>query len=176
METTLLSLPPELHLQIAYYLPYPDALSLKHTSRHFYNIVDTGIKLKVAWLVERKRLLLDCPRRSCIVTSDETFCSPEIRRLMEKRRWHEECKPGECLVVSNKKLCGAQGWSKRMDRVVSALLDYATVDRRIVKEAIPFGGAWLLALVLAAVYWWYVGDQRGRSERVTADYGGHWIL
>ncbi|ROW09617.1 hypothetical protein VMCG_02383 [Cytospora schulzeri] len=35
-------LPPEIHLLISKELIYPDALSLKHTSRYFYDLVDTG--------------------------------------------------------------------------------------------------------------------------------------
>ncbi|ROW05549.1 hypothetical protein VSDG_00242 [Cytospora chrysosperma] len=37
-----MDLPPELHLLISKELIYPDALSLKHTSRYFYNLVYTG--------------------------------------------------------------------------------------------------------------------------------------
>ena len=64
-----------------------------------------------------------------------------------------------------------------MDKAVSAWLDYAAIDRGLVKEAMPFGGAWLLALILAGVYWWYVGDKEwGRRETVAVDHDGHWTL
>ncbi|MCJ1364874.1 hypothetical protein MMC16_003991 [Acarospora aff. strigata] len=97
---SLLALPPELHLEISTSLPYPDALSLKHTSRHFYELVDTGVRLKVSWLLDRKTLNLEIPKRKCILKTDEAFCSSrEIRGFMEKRRWHQECQGGVCVVV-----------------------------------------------------------------------------
>jgi hypothetical protein len=77
---SLSSLPPELHLLIASYLIYPDALSLKHTSRHFYHLVDTGIKLKIDWLVERRQLHLECPNNTkCDLGSDLRFCRGSVR-------------------------------------------------------------------------------------------------
>lgn len=79
-EVSLSSLPPELHLLVASYLIYPDALSLKHTNRHFYNLVDTGIKLKIDWLVERRRLHLECPNNTkCDLGSDLRFCRGSVR-------------------------------------------------------------------------------------------------
>ena len=77
--TTLTDLPPELHLAISQHLTYPDALSLKHTSRHFFPLVDTGVKLKVAWLVERHRLHLECPNHCCDLRSDLQFCRGSVR-------------------------------------------------------------------------------------------------
>ncbi|KAJ6447303.1 F-box domain-containing protein [Purpureocillium lavendulum] len=102
----LLSLPPELHLAVSGYLIYPDALSLKHTNRHFYSIVDTGIELKIDWLMERRRLHLECPNdRRCDLGSDLRFCRgsvpAECSLLMRRRREHIECesRPGlGCLV------------------------------------------------------------------------------
>lgn len=77
---SLFSLPPELHLLIASYLIYPDALSLKHTNRHFYHLVDTGIKLKIDWLVERRQLHLECPNNTkCDLGSDLRFCRGSVR-------------------------------------------------------------------------------------------------
>lgn len=97
----LMYLPTELHVQIARYLPYPDALSLKHTNRHFYTFVDTGVRTKFPWLLHRKKLDLECPNEKCVLKSDETFCRGRVRKLMEKRRWHQECRYGDkgCLVV-----------------------------------------------------------------------------
>ncbi|KAI0198895.1 hypothetical protein F4808DRAFT_462284 [Astrocystis sublimbata] len=99
---TLAGLPTELHLLITKHLTYPDALSLKHTSRHFFYLVDTGLKLKVDWLVERKTLHLECPNdRSCDLRSDVGFCRCNVRRLMRRRRKHLECesRPGlGCLI------------------------------------------------------------------------------
>ncbi|KAI0404538.1 F-box domain-containing protein [Xylaria palmicola] len=77
---SLAGLPTELHLHITQYLSYPDALSLKHTSRHFYYLVDTGVKLKVAWLMERRSLHLDCLNdRRCDLRSDLRFCRGSVK-------------------------------------------------------------------------------------------------
>lgn len=77
--TTLMMLPTELHLAISKNLIYPDALSLKHTNRHFYNMVDTGTTLKVEWLVERRSLHLECPNdRRCDLGSDLRFCRGSV--------------------------------------------------------------------------------------------------
>ncbi|RAL12931.1 uncharacterized protein BO97DRAFT_389387 [Aspergillus homomorphus CBS 101889] len=97
----LKNLPTELHLQIASYLPYPDALALKHTNRHFYSLVYTGVHLKVDWLVERFERKLECPMEKCSFRTDEAFCNVRVRRIMERRRWHLEClpSPGGCFVI-----------------------------------------------------------------------------
>ena len=76
---SLQSLPTEIHLAISSYLSYPDALSLKHSSSHFYSLVDTGINLKVEWLVERRSLHLDCPKERCDLRSDLHFCRGSVR-------------------------------------------------------------------------------------------------
>ena len=77
---TLSSLPPELHLLIAQHLIYPDALSLKHTNRHFYQLVDTGVRLKVEWLMERRLLHLECPSdQRCDLGSDLRFCRGSVK-------------------------------------------------------------------------------------------------
>jgi hypothetical protein len=79
-ELAFMSLPTELHLQIASYLTYPDALSLKHTNRHFYGFVYTGVNLKIEWLIERRRLHLDCPHdKGCELGSDMRFCRGSVR-------------------------------------------------------------------------------------------------
>jgi len=79
----LMDLPTELHLQIASYLTYPDALSLKHTSRHFYGFVYTGVNLKIEWLIERRRLHLDCPHdKGCELGSDMQFCRGSVRYVL----------------------------------------------------------------------------------------------
>lgn len=76
---TLMGLPQEIHALISKELIYPDALSLKHTNRHFYGLVDTGVKLKVAWLVERRMLHLDCPNdRRCVLNTDSEFCRGRV--------------------------------------------------------------------------------------------------
>jgi hypothetical protein len=105
--TVFATLPPEIHLLIISNLPYPDALSLKHSSRHFYRIVNTGINLKVEWLISRRQLHLECPHEgSCLLNSDRNFCRGSVRLLMLRRRQHGECefRPGGrgCLVLGTR--------------------------------------------------------------------------
>lgn len=77
---TFMSLPPEIHLLIAEKLVYPDALSLKHTNRYFYQLVNTGVELKVEWLMERRLLHLECPNHHrCDLGSDLRFCRGSVR-------------------------------------------------------------------------------------------------
>ena len=101
MDKSLMYLPPELHMHITSYLSYPDALALKHTCRHFYSLVYTGVHLKVDWLVERFERKLECPMEKCSFRTDEAFCNWRIRRIMERRRRHFECSRyrGGCLVI-----------------------------------------------------------------------------
>ncbi|KAL2003148.1 hypothetical protein VTN02DRAFT_4843 [Thermoascus thermophilus] len=118
---SLMGLPTELHLYIASYLPYPDALALKHSCRHFYSLVYTGVHLKVDWLVERFELKLECPMERCSFRTDESFCNWRIRRIMERRRRHLECPRvrGGCLVVQGRS-CHADlvpTWLKRKARM-----------------------------------------------------------
>ncbi|KAF8857261.1 hypothetical protein BDZ45DRAFT_744651 [Acephala macrosclerotiorum] len=103
----LMDLPTELHLQISQYLTYPDALSLKHTNRHFNSFVYTGVNLKVEWLIKRRILHLDCPHdKGCELGSDMRFCRGSVRLLMKRRREHGECETREggrgCLVFETK--------------------------------------------------------------------------
>ncbi|KAJ5161725.1 hypothetical protein N7492_007117 [Penicillium capsulatum] len=100
--TNLMDLPSELHLQIASSLTYPDALALKHSCRHFYHLVYTGIHLKVGWLVERFERKLECPMEKCSFRTDEAFCNGRVRQIMERRRWHLECRrvAGGCSVMA----------------------------------------------------------------------------
>lgn len=79
LQRTFMSLPTEIHLAVSKFLIYPDALSLKHTNAHFYSLVDTGINLKVEWLVERRSLHLECPNdRRCDLGSDLRFCRGSV--------------------------------------------------------------------------------------------------
>jgi hypothetical protein len=98
---SLMKLPLELHLQISSYLSYPDALALKHCSRHFYSVVYTGVHLKVDWLVDRFERKLECPMEKCSFRTDESFCNHRVRGIMERRRWHLECRAvrSGCIVV-----------------------------------------------------------------------------
>lgn len=77
---SLLDLPPEIHVLISQQLIYPDALSLKHTNRFFYHVVNTGIELKIEWLLERRRLHLECPNtQRCELGSDLRFCRGSVK-------------------------------------------------------------------------------------------------
>ncbi|KAK1634979.1 F-box domain-containing protein [Colletotrichum phormii] len=117
-------LPAEIHLLISKQLIYPDALSLKHTSSYFYYLVDTGVRLKVEWLMERRMLHLECPNdKRCDLGSDLRFCRGSVPLLMQRRREHMECesRPGlGCLVYgtsvcSHRRKIGArcQRWLRR---------------------------------------------------------------
>ncbi|KAG7143336.1 hypothetical protein HYQ45_000418 [Verticillium longisporum] len=90
---TLPTLPPELQSLITAHLSYPDALSLKHTNRHFFQTTDTGVRLKVAWLLERRAQRLACPScgRGCDLASDLRFCRGGVARVIRRRRMHGEC-------------------------------------------------------------------------------------
>ncbi|KAJ5162693.1 uncharacterized protein N7500_004523 [Penicillium coprophilum] len=112
----LMDLPSELHIQISTYLSYPDALALKHSSRHFYSIVYTGVRLKVDWFIERFENKLECPMEKCSFKTDESFCNGRVRAIMERRRWHIECRRARngCRLVHGH-TCQANsmsGWFK----------------------------------------------------------------
>lgn len=115
----LLRLPTELHIQIASYLDYPDALALKHSNRHFYSIVYTGVHLKVSWLLSRFEHKLDCPRNEdCSLRSDASFCNKTVRKIMARRRRHLECRPGAggCYIVAGQSCrheFGSWRWLKK---------------------------------------------------------------
>ncbi|KAL4806582.1 hypothetical protein BDV18DRAFT_117863 [Aspergillus unguis] len=117
----LMALPTELHLHISTYLSYPDALALKHTCRHFYSLVYTGVHLKVDWLVERFERKLECPMEKCSFRTDEAFCNWRIRRIMERRRRHLECRGSKsgCLVIEGEtcQVDFVPAWLKRQGRV-----------------------------------------------------------
>lgn len=118
---TLMNLPTELHYQISNHLAYPDALALKHTCRHFYNLVYTGVHLKIDWLVDRFEHKLDCPLEKCSFRTDEAFCNTRIRKIMERRRRHLECRRarGGCLVVFGRtcQMDLVPVWLKRQGRI-----------------------------------------------------------
>jgi hypothetical protein len=113
----ILSLPLELQLQIIPSLSYPDALALKHTHPHFYNLIDTNVRLKVAWLLERKERGLDWPQKMCAMKTDATFCGGygEVRTIMKRRRAHGECSSGEggCEVVLRSTCGGEEAGNQR---------------------------------------------------------------
>jgi hypothetical protein len=131
--SNLTTLPSELHLQISTYLSYPDALALKHSSRHFYSIVNTGVRLKVDWLLERLERKLECPMEKCSFSTDESFCNGRVRGIMERRRWHLECRPvrNGCLLVN--------GQTCRSDLVPAWFKVKALGKRRAVKVMESWG-------------------------------------
>ncbi|CAN8102816.1 unnamed protein product [Discula destructiva] len=115
-----MDLPTEIHTLISKELIYPDALSLKHTSRYFYSLVDTGVRLKVAWLMSRRLLHLDCPKdRKCILKTDLEFCRGSVTLLMQRRREHMECesRPGlGCLVYDTPQCAFRRDWRRTWRR------------------------------------------------------------
>ncbi|KAJ4200552.1 hypothetical protein NW759_015837 [Fusarium solani] len=119
-KVTFMTLPTEIHLAISRMLIYPDALSLKHTNAHFYSLVDTGVNLKVEWLVERRSLHLECPNdRRCDLGSDLRFCRGSVPLLMQRRREHIECesRPGlGCLVYGTRTCSHRSAFSRRLPR------------------------------------------------------------
>ncbi|KAM5347902.1 hypothetical protein ACJ41O_007726 [Fusarium nematophilum] len=119
-QLALMSLPTEIHLAISRMLIYPDALSLKHTNAHFYSLVDTGVRLKVEWLMERRSLHLECPNdRRCDLGSDLRFCRGSVPLLMQRRREHIECesRPGlGCLVYGTRTCSHRSAISRRLPR------------------------------------------------------------
>ncbi|KAH8699127.1 hypothetical protein BGW36DRAFT_377328 [Talaromyces proteolyticus] len=147
--TYLMDLPTELHLHIASFLSYPDALALKHANRHFYSFVYTGVHLKVDWLVERFEHKLECPMEKCSFRTDEAFCNRRIRRIMERRRRHLECKPGArgCFVI--------EGGSCKKDVVPIWL-----------KKELRYWKGWkyeVLIFGLLFLFWTLVWDAVGRT-------------
>ncbi|KAI9847614.1 MAG: hypothetical protein M1837_002188 [Sclerophora amabilis] len=157
--SSLLSLPPEIHLLISAHLNYPDALSLKHSHPHFYDLVDTGVRLKVDWLIERHRLRLDFPNEGqCVLRTDAAFCSGQVSRLMERRRRHEECASGRCVV-------GGIGGCRRKERgAVAVKIMEGKGWRRRAEELWRLKGLWGWwhgLVVVWAVVIWTVGRAEG---------------
>ncbi|KAK4213709.1 hypothetical protein QBC37DRAFT_422673 [Rhypophila decipiens] len=148
LKPTFATLPPEIHLIISQQLTYPDALSLKHTNRYFYNLVDTGVRLKIAWLVERRTLHLECPNHGCDLGSDLRFCRGSVSLLMQRRREHIECesRPGlGCLVYGTDRCSHPPKLSARLRRWLRVQF---TVDLRWVLLAlIPLLVGWLFMTV-----------------------------
>lgn len=158
-------LPPEIHLLVSRQLIYPDALSLKHTCRYFFYLVDTGLDLKVDWLIQRRSLHLDCPNdKRCDLGSDLKFCRGSVRfvassccssatrhpntfpfpkclsrLLMQRRREHVECesRPGLGCLVYGTSICAHR--RKLKERCKRWLRSRLTIE------------VWWLLLVLAPV-------------------------
>ncbi|KAK4134480.1 hypothetical protein BT67DRAFT_379939 [Trichocladium antarcticum] len=146
---TLSTLPPELHLLIARHLIYPDALSLKHASRHFYHLVDTGVQLKVEWLMERRLLHLECPSdQRCDLGSDLRFCRGSVKLLMQRRREHIECesRPGlGCLIYGTRTCPHARKLKTRLRKWARARsLD--PVRWMLIMSLVPMAVGWVWVL------------------------------
>ncbi|KAI2606961.1 uncharacterized protein GGS25DRAFT_493926 [Hypoxylon fragiforme] len=150
MATSFQDLPPEIHLLVSEQLTYPDALSLKHTSRYFYYLVDTGLKLKVDWLIERRSLHLECPNDSrCDLGSDLKFCRGSVRLLMQRRREHMECesRPGlGCLVYGTSKCTHQRQLSVRMKRWLRSRLTIELWWLLLALVPVLFGCFWVAEL------------------------------
>ncbi|EFE32983.1 uncharacterized protein ARB_00070 [Trichophyton benhamiae CBS 112371] len=104
---SFIRLPTEIHMHIASFLSYPDALALKHTNSYLYSLVRTNLPLRVDWIIERHEKGLTVPRKNCVLRTDELFCNSEVNQIMERRRWHLECKRGHagCQVIEGSS-CG----------------------------------------------------------------------
>lgn len=174
---SLLDLPQEIQLLITSHLIYPDALSLKHTNRYFYSFVYTGLHLKIEWLIQRRRLHLDCPSDSkCELGSDVRFCRGSVAwvlpqllwpqdvetnnvcsLLMKRRREHQECdtKPGGrgCLVLG-RNIC--------IDKKES---NHFKVVWRYFKSGVPL---WLVVVTVALLAIVIA------SPRTSPIIGSHW--
>lgn len=154
----LILLPLELLPYIAVHLPYPDLLAFRHSHPHFYYSpflnTNTNIRLKVAWLIDRKDRGLACPEgspsrgKSLILKTDREFCRSadgEVKRIMERRRAHRECPvgSGECEVVRGER-CRVR---KRMRyRMVAWLSGHVSLD--IVVGMLVLGLAIMLYIVI----------------------------
>ncbi|KAL2208487.1 hypothetical protein CC79DRAFT_575757 [Sarocladium strictum] len=164
----LASLPTELHIAISKLLPYPDALALKHTNRHFHSFVDTGIKVKVAWLVRRRELLLagPGPDASCDLRNDLVFCTRKVKEIIRQRRLHIECetRPDIGCVVQETPFCHHR--STFWQRCKNKLWQKIGIE------------LWLFPLVLIPLIcsWvWFIeliGNAHTDSESTRAHYAG----
>lgn len=124
----LLDLPSELVCHVANQLTYPDSLSLKFTCKYFHHTVQSSVKDRVSWLLDRTKLGLPIPHaQKCNLKTDAGFCSSsEVRQILRNRRKHIECflyGQGQCLVVgttlcpsrvSTRTEANAQGMSSRL--------------------------------------------------------------
>ncbi|KAK3337828.1 hypothetical protein B0H65DRAFT_435149 [Neurospora tetraspora] len=142
-----MDLPAEIHLLITELLIYPDALSMKHVNRYFSNLVDTGVRKKVEWLCQCRKLHLGCPNdRRCDLGSDVRFCRGSVRLLMQRWREHNECesRPGlGCLVYSTSTCLHRRKLGSRVKRWMRLKL---TIDIPLL----------ILALLVVLGAWWAV--------------------
>ncbi|KAK7227359.1 hypothetical protein V2G26_015362 [Clonostachys chloroleuca] len=145
-----MSLPTEIHFAISKHLIYPDALSLKHTSRHFYGLVNTGVNLKVEWLIERRSLHLECPNdKRCDLGSDLRFCRGSVPLLMKRRREHMECdsRPGLGCLVFGTKTCVHRQRNPRWRRWLTTKFTIELWWVLLALVPLAFAWAWLAELI-----------------------------
>ncbi len=166
-QPSFLSLPVELHLQIASHLPYPDALSLKHSSVYFSDLIDTGLTKKVTWLISRRRLQLECPHLgSCVLKTDEAFVkNKQVIRVLRRRRRHLECRSverGGCLVLADGDGDGNSAWKCEYERwALSRVYAWQGVSGMVMDWIRGWGsrhgGEWMwkcsVGLLIVAVMW-----------------------
>lgn len=156
----LLILPLELQYLIFPHLSYPDALALKHTHPQFYHIINTSVRMKVAWLLERKERGLEWPQKMCAMKTDALFCVDEVKEIMEKRRAHGECAAGDggCEVVLGT-TCGGPKRVRR-GRAVQKLLT-SRIGRPGATMTIWILGLLLMSLItnLCIGVRWYVSSR-----------------
>ncbi|KAF7553440.1 hypothetical protein G7046_g7095 [Stylonectria norvegica] len=113
-------LPTEIHYAISKRLIYPDALSLKHTNGYFYSLVNTGINLKVEWLIERRNLHLECPNdRRCDLQSDLRFCRGSASHATPPRTYGVRITTGAWM---------SSIWNKYMFASLQIHKTFATMD------------------------------------------------
>ncbi|KAI0869579.1 F-box domain-containing protein [Hypoxylon argillaceum] len=147
---SLAGLPTELHLLIAKHLTYPDALSLKFTSRHFFYLVDTGVRLKVAWLMERGSLHLECPNNGhCDLRTDLRFCRGRVKLLMQRRREHLECesRPGlGCLIFGTATCIHRQSLGQRWQKWLRSRLTIEFWWLLLALLPVCLGCVWMMEL------------------------------
>ncbi|KAK1775220.1 hypothetical protein QBC45DRAFT_454154 [Copromyces sp. CBS 386.78] len=144
---SFIDLPAEIHLLITEQLIYPDALSMKHVNRYFYNLVDTGVRKKVEWLCQCRKIHLGCPNdKRCDLGSDVRFCRGSVRLLMQRWREHNECeaRPGlGCLVYSTSTCVHRRKLRTRVKRWMRLKL---TIDIPLL----------ILALLVVLGAWWAI--------------------
>ncbi|PHH51249.1 hypothetical protein CFIMG_002511RA [Ceratocystis fimbriata CBS 114723] len=139
-----MDLPTELHIMISKLLIYPDALSLKHSSNYLYNLVDTGVSVKVEWLILRHNLHLKGPDdKKCDLRSDLQFCRGSIPMLIQHYRNHIECEahPGIGCMIYNTKEC----FHRR--KLVERVCQWSHGDAlRLIIAILALSMSWLLPL------------------------------
>lgn len=110
--SSLLDLPPELHVMILQYLPYPDSLSLKITHPYFLDFIQPthGVAARVTWLLSRAEdgLCIPKSRKLNLKTEQAFLANSEVKTIIRNRRSHEEC--GQVWMDTNRKRLSRTSW------------------------------------------------------------------